>query len=175
MDRVAGIRRRLNPWERIDAAGRAAFPVVSTALLLLALSTPIGLPVQGALRFALALACVFFWSLCRPAAMTPLAGFGIGLLADLLGAGTIGVGIIALLAAQGIGLAWRRVLMRQEFLVVWVAFCGVTLVCAAIVWGLDSICTATVLPLDPVLFQAALAAGVYPVLSLCLMTAHRGL
>jgi rod shape-determining protein MreD len=169
MDRSPGIRKRRNLWQRIDSGGRAVFPLVCTAGLLLALSTPLGLPGQSALRPALALACVFFWSLHRPASMSPLAGFGLGLLTDLLGQAPIGITVVALLAAQGIALRWRRVLARAEFLDVWLFFCGVALLFAAIVWALDSVFAWTLLPLEPVLFQAALAAGCYP-----LIVAHRG-
>ena len=175
MDRSPGIRKRRNLWQHIDGSGRALFPVVCTAALLLALSTPLGLPGQSALRPALALACVFFWSVHRPASMSPLAGFGLGLLADLLGQAPVGIGVVALLTAQGIALHWRRVLGRQEFLNVWLFFCGVALLFAAIVWSLDSLFAWTLLPPEPVLFQAALAAGCYPLLSLFLIVAHRGL
>lgn len=175
MDRVPGIRPRLNLWQRIDAGGRAVFPVASTAVLLLALSTPLGLPGQSALRPALVLACVFFWTLHRPSAMAPLAGFLLGLLTDLLGSAPIGIGLVGLLAAQGTALRFRRVLLRQEFLLVWLAFCGVALLFAALVWALDSLFAFALLPPAPALFQAALAAGCYPLLSLGLIVAHRGI
>jgi rod shape-determining protein MreD len=174
MDRLPGIRARPNIWQRIDAAGRSVFPVASTAAALLLLCTPLGLPGQSALRPALALACVYFWTLYRPASMSPLAGFLLGLLTDLLGQAPIGICMVALLAAQGIALRWRRVLIRQEFLAEWLFFCGVALLFAAIVWTLDSLLAFTLLPLPPVLFQAALAAGCYPLLALLLLIAHRG-
>jgi len=174
MDRLPGIRPRPNIWQRLDAAGRALFPVVSTALLLLALSTPLGLPGQSAMRPAGALACVYFWTLYRPASMMPLAGFLLGLLTDLLGQAPIGIGMLALLAVQGIALRWRRVLIRQEFLAEWLSFCGIALLFGAIIWCLDSLFAFTLLPLNPVLFQAALAAGCYPMLALFLLIAHRG-
>jgi rod shape-determining protein MreD len=174
MDRLPGIRPRPNIWQRIDAAGRAAFPIVSTAAGLLVLSTPLGLPGQSALRPALALACVYFWTLYRPASMSPVAGFMLGLLTDLLGQAPIGIGMVALLAAQGIALRWRRVLIRQEFLAEWIFFCGVALLFGAVIWALDSVFAFTLLPPSPVLFQAALAAGCYPLLALFLLVAHRG-
>jgi rod shape-determining protein MreD len=175
MERAPGIRLRSSPWRRLDAGGRAVFPALSTAAMLLALSTPLGLPGQGTLRPALALAGVFFWSLHRPRSMPPLAGFMLGLLTDLLGQAPIGVGIVALLAAQAIALHWRRGLLRADFLVQFFAFCGVALLFAAIIWSLDSLFALTVLPPGPVFFLAALSAGCYPVLALFLLVAHHGL
>ncbi len=175
MYRAPGIRPRPSVWRGIDAGGRVVFPFFCTVLGLLVLSTPLGLPGQSALRPALALACVFFWTLHRPGSMSPLAAFAIGLLTDLLGQAPLGIGVVALLAAQGIALRWRRVLARQEFLTQWLGFCGVALLFGAVVWGLDSVFAFTLLPLEPVLFQSALAAGCYPILSLFLLVAHRGL
>lgn len=175
MSRAPGIRPRASLWRTLDAGGRVVFPFLCTVLLLLALSAPLGLPGQSALRPALALACVFFWTLHRPGSMIPLAAFLLGLLTDLLGQAPIGITIVALLACQGIALRWRRVLARAEFLIQFIALCGVALLFAAIVWGLDSVFAMSLLPLDPVLVQAALAAGCYPILALFLQVAHRGL
>ncbi len=54
--------------------------------------TPFGFADQAALLPAVTLACVYFWSLFRPAAMPPPVVFLIGLLFDLLGYLPLGVG-----------------------------------------------------------------------------------
>ena len=94
---------------RIDALARAAFPATFTALMLVLAATPVGLP---GLVSAVALPCVFFWSVFRPATLPPPAVFGLGLLQDLLTAGPPGVGVLILLLAHGLAARWRRFLVR---------------------------------------------------------------
>ena len=78
--------------------------------------TPLGIAEQAALLPAVTLACVYFWSLFRPAAMPPPVVFLIGVLLDLLGYLPLGVGALTLLAVHGLAVRWRRVLTRQGFL-----------------------------------------------------------
>jgi rod shape-determining protein MreD len=175
MDKLPGIRPRQNLGRRLDMAARRGFPGTTTALLLLITAAPIGLPGQPELQAATALACVFFWSLFRPASMPPAMVFGVGLLADLLGYAPPGVGVLTLLIAHGLALRWRRVLVRQGFLLVWLAFVGVSAGAAAMQWALTSLLTFRLLPPGPGLFQAAIAAGLYPALATLLTRAHHTL
>ena len=112
MDKTPGIRPRPTLWRQLDAASRAAFPAAITALVLLGTSAPLGLPGQAQLQPAAALACVFFWSLFRPASMPPAVVFLIGLLADLLGLSPVGASVLVLLMVHGFAVRWRRVLVR---------------------------------------------------------------
>src|SRR5437868_6968964 len=106
----------------LDAASRRAFPAVSTALLLLLLSAPLGLPSQAQLQAAASLACVFFWSVFRPDSMPPPTVFLIGLLADLLSLAPPGISVLILLTTYGLAVRARRFLAAQGFLLVWLAF-----------------------------------------------------
>jgi rod shape-determining protein MreD len=116
MDRLPGIRPRPSIWRQLDATARLCFPLASTMLLLLLLAAPLGLPGQAAMQQAVALACVFFWSLFRPGSMSPPMVFLLGLLVDLLGLAPPGVAVLVLLFAHGLSLRWRRFLTRQGFL-----------------------------------------------------------
>lgn len=175
MDRLPGIRPRESIGRRLDMAARWAFPATTTALMLLATAAPFGVPGQAELQAAVALACVFFWSLFRPGAMLPAVVFLIGLLADLLGDAPPGVSVLSLLLVHGLALRWRRFLTRQSFLLVWLAFAGVGAGAAALQWALTSALIWRLLPPAPGLFQALLAAGIYPVLAMWLIRAHLSL
>lgn len=151
------------------------FPTVSTVLLLLLLAAPLGLPAQPEMQLAMLLSCVFFWSLYRPAAMPPAAVFLLGLLADLLGEGPLGVSVLILLIVQAIVLRWRYELARQGFLLTWLVFLPIALGAVATNWVLDCVLTWRVLPPAPVLFEALFAAGIYPAFATLLGRAHRGI
>jgi rod shape-determining protein MreD len=166
-DRLPGIRPRPTLWRRLDMSARVGFPASTTALLLIAAAAPLGIPGQAELQEAIALACVFFWSLFRPASMPPVLVFALGLLADLLDYAPAG-----LLLVHGFALRWRRSLTRQGFLLVWLAFAAVAWGAAALQWALTSLLMFRLLSPGPALFQAAISAGLYPALAVLLTAAH---
>jgi rod shape-determining protein MreD len=173
IDRTPGIRPRPTLWRRLDATARASFPAVTAALLLLLISAPLELPGQAQLQPAIGLACVFFWSLFRPAAMSPPVVFALGLLLDLLGMEPVGVSVLTLLIAHGLAVSWRRSLVKQGFLLVWLSFVVAAAVVALLQWALISLLTFRLLPAGPGLFQFAVTAGLYPALATLLTRAHR--
>ncbi len=174
-ERVPGIRPRPTLWRMLDAASRQSFPAACTALLLLLLAAPLGLPGQAQLQPAAALACVFFWSVFRPGSMPPPVVFLLGLLSDLLGLAPPGISVLVLLITHGLALRARRVLAAEGFLLVWLAFVAVAAGAAALAWALTSLLTLRLLPVAPALFQFAVTAGLYPVLATLFIRAHRGL
>jgi rod shape-determining protein MreD len=175
MNKLPGIRPRQNLGRQLDMVARWAFPATTTTLLLLLAAAPLGVPGQPELQASVALACVFFWSLFRPASMPPVVAFLIGLLTDLLGFAPPGVGVLSLLLAHGLAIRWRRVLVRQGFLVVWLVFVSVATGAAALQWLLISLLTFRLLPPGPGLFQAAIGAALYPALATVLTRAHHTL
>lgn len=142
-------------------------------MLLLMTAAPFRVPGQAELQRAAALACVFFWSLYRPSSMPPPVVFLIGLLADLLDFAPPGVGVFTLLIAHGLALRWRRSLARKGFLVVWLGFVLVAAGLAMVQWMLTALLTFRLLPMGPAMFQAMLAAGLYPMLAVLLIRAHQ--
>ena len=173
--RTPGIRPRPTLWRQLDAASRQSFPAACTALLLLFAAAPLGLPGQAQLQPAVALACVFFWSLFRPGSMAPPVVFLLGLFCDLLSLSPPGVSVLILLVTHGLALKWRRRLAGQGFLVVWLAFIVVAAGAGALEWLSMSLLSVRVLPGDAMLFQFALTAGLYPTLAALFTQAHRGL
>lgn len=172
-DQLPGIRPRPSIGRRLDVIARASFPTSCTILLMLLTGLPFGIADQAALLPAVTLACVYFWSLFRPAGVPPPVVFLIGILLDLLGYQPIGVGVLVLLIVYGLAVRWRRILARQGFVVVWLAFLCVATGAALLTWGLTSVLTFRLLPIGPALFQAVLAAAIYPVLAILFTRAHR--
>jgi rod shape-determining protein MreD len=157
---------------RLDALARAAFPAATTALMMVMAAAPVGLP--SALP-AVALCCVFFWSLFRPAAMSPPVCFGIGLLQDLLGFAPLGLGILTMLVVHGFVLRLRRLLARQSFLAVWLAFAGFAMGAALLGYVLQAGLNARLPPPVPGVVFWALSAGFYPAIAALLTRLHKAM
>jgi rod shape-determining protein MreD len=173
--RLPGIRPRPTLGRRLDAMSRAAFPFACTLLLMLLAMAPFGFAGQAMLLPAIALPCVFFWSLFRPAAMPPPAVFLIGLFLDLLGYLPVGSGVLTLLVLHGFTVRWRRVLAKQGFAVVWIGFAVMAAGCAALLWVLASLLTFRLLPVGPAVFLFVLSIAVYPTIAILFTGAHRSI
>jgi rod shape-determining protein MreD len=173
--RHPGIRPRPTLGRQLDAMSRAAFPLVCTLLLMLLSMAPFGFADQAMLLPAITLPCVFFWSLFRPAAMPPPAVFLVGLMLDLLGYLPIGVGVLTLLVLHGFTVRWRRLLARQNFTVVWLAFAGLAAGSCALLWALASMLTFRLLPPAPAAFLCVLSSAVYPAVAILFTAAHRSI
>ena len=171
--RTPGIRPNLTFGRRLDIAWRYAFPGVSTFTLMLLSLAPFRVPNQAAFLPAVTLTCVWFWSLYRPEAMSPPIVFLLGVFLDLLGFLPLGVGGVTMLITHGLTQWSRRFMARQGFTVVWLMFTAVAFCMSFLNWGLVSLLTLSLIPVRPVLFQAGLAAALYPVVAVTLMLAHR--
>lgn len=154
---------------RLEALARALLPGIGTAVLMVVAAGPTGLPTLVA---AVALPQVVFWSVFRPGAMSPPVVFVLGLLLDLLSLAPLGSGVLTLLVAHGLAVTWRRLLARLSFLFVWLAFGGFALGVAALGYALTALLSFDLPPVQPVLHQAALAAGLYPAFAWVLGRLH---
>jgi rod shape-determining protein MreD len=172
-DRTPGIRPRPTLGRRLDAMSRAAFPAVCTLLLMLLSIAPFGFAGQAMLLPAITLPCIYFWSLFRPAAMPPPAVFAIGLLMDLLGYLPVGAGVLTLLVLHGFAVRWRRVLARQGFALVWLAFAAMAAGAAAALWALASLLSFRLMPAAPAVFLCVLSTALYPAVAILFTLAHR--
>ncbi len=175
MDRSPGVRPRPGLWHGLDTASRHALPGVQTVAVLLLLAAPFGIPAQAQLQPAWAQACVFFWSLYRPAAMPAPLVFAIGLLLDLLAQGPVGIEVLVLLLVHAVALRSRRSLTRSGFPMVWLTFIGVAFGAALLEYLLVMLLTWRALPTAPGAVEFGIAAGSYPLLAPYLIRLHRGL
>jgi rod shape-determining protein MreD len=155
---------------RLEAAARAVLPGLGAALLMVVAAGPTGLPTLIA---AVTLPQVVFWSVFRPAAMSPPVVFLLGLLLDLLSLAPLGTGVLTLLVAHGLAETGRRFLARQSFLLMWVAFFGFAAGASALGYALTALLSFTLPPAQPAFHQAMLAAGLYPAFAALLGRLHR--
>jgi rod shape-determining protein MreD len=168
-----GVRPRATLGRRLDVAARHAFPSACTIVLMLLAAAPLGIAGQAALLPAVTIASVYFWSLHRPAAMAPPMVFVIGLLFDLAGYLPLGVGALSLLAVHALAVRWRDALLRLSLLLAWLTFAGVAAAATLLGWALAALLSVRLLPFTAALFQAVLAAALYPALAILFTGAHR--
>lgn len=157
---------------RLEALLRLAFPLLSTAVVLILSATPTGLP---ALAFSLAMPSIAFWTVFRPAGMAPPIVFLLGLLLDLLTLAPLGVHIIALLALHGVAMRLRFWLARQGFLMVWLCFGLGAFGATLLTWGFTALLLLATPPLPPIFHTLLLSAGLYPPMAIILSRAHEAM
>ena len=93
------------------------------------------------------MACVFFWSLYRPASLPAPFVALCGLLLDLAGLSPLGLWAALLLLLQSATMAARRRLVAARFLVAWAAFTGWRRAAASLDWAAQSPLGLMLLPL----------------------------
>jgi rod shape-determining protein MreD len=174
-DRRPGIRPQASLGRRLDIAARVGFPAFITLLLMFLTQASLNIAGQAALLPAVALCCVWFWSLFRPDNLPPPVVFLIGLIMDLLGNLPLGVGVFTLLAVQACALALHRWLSHRGFIWVWVVFGGVAAAASMAIWLLVMLLTFRLLTPYPVIFTAIVAIAIFPVLAVPFATAHRSI
>ncbi|HEX2940876.1 MAG TPA: hypothetical protein VHO91_07495 [Rhodopila sp.] len=175
VDQRPGIRPRPTIGRRLDIAARCSFPAIVTILLMLLTQAPWSIPGQAALLPAVALCCVWFWSLFRPAAMPPPVVFVIGALTDLLGYLPLGAGIFTLLATHGLALAMRRSLSRSGFAWIWLVFAGVVSVAMLVMWLLTMLLAFRPFSPQPLMFVGVLSVSLFPLLAVPFAAAHKSI
>lgn len=175
IDRRPGIRPRPTLGRRLDIIARSCFPGCMTILLMLLTQAPIGIYGQAELLPAVTMVAVWFWSLARPDTMPPPLVFVIGLLADLMGYMPLGVTAFTLLAIHGIATSVRRALATRGFALIWVAFSLIAFTASVLMWLLVMLLNFRLFPPNAALFQAALAAALYPVIAIPFSAAHHSI
>ena len=174
-DKRPGIRPRLSLTHHLDVTARYLFPVLSSTLVMIALSAPFGLPGQPQLQSGFALGAVYFWSVFRPGSMPAPIVFLLGLLLDLLTGAPIGGTSLILLIAHATALRARFTLAREGFLFVWLVFIAIAAGAGLLNYVILTALTWRLFSPAPSVFGFAVAVGVYPLLAVVLTRAHRGL
>ncbi len=169
----ASNRPRQSQRRLLDAAARACCPTGATLLLMLLTQLPLDIAGQAPLLPAVALCCVWFWSLSAPENLPPPVVLLIGLVVDLLGYLPPGVAAFTFLALQGVAKAVRRGLAGRGPLQNWLVFAAAATAASTSMWLLVMLLTFRLLDVSAAVFTALLAAALFPALAAVLAAAHR--
>jgi rod shape-determining protein MreD len=175
VDRRPGVRPRLTVSSFLDMTARAAVPAGTTIVLMLLIEAPLGILGQPALLPAIAIGCVWSWSLLQAEHLPPAVVFLVGVALDLLGYLPPGVGVLTLLCVHGVAVAWRYRLVQYGFAWNLCVFALVAIVAAGLIWGLVMLLTLRLLSPAPAIFQAGLSIAIYPLLAVSLAAVHRAI
>lgn len=161
-------------WQRLDLIARNLTPFATTLLLLILGLVPLRLPYLPPLSVSLVLVSVYYWAVHRPSALPAPAVFALGLLADLLGGGPLGVNALVLLAAYAGTAALRRWLVGASFAIVWWGFAIVSAGALLVTWMITWFLAGAADP-SPGVSGALFAIGAYPLLATLFARAQRAL
>jgi len=162
-------------WQYLDLAIRKLTPfLVSLALVMLNLM-PLHLPGYAAISPNFALMAIYYWALHRPSLLPSSAVFVIGLLQDILSGGPVGKNATILIIVYIIAVSQARFFYGKSFLVVWWGFLIVSLGVAAMEWFVATVFAASLLALEPALYECAMNVAAYPIFGWLFVQVHRTL
>jgi len=140
----------------------ALVPMLMTLLLVLVAAVP-G-PTAGAYHPvpALALMSVYYWSLYRPDWLSAPVVFFLGLIADCLFGGPLGLNALLFLFAYGVTASQRLILQSRPFSICWLAFGMVVTAGTLLCWLVGSLFYGTFFTLLPFLAEGALTIVLFP-------------
>jgi rod shape-determining protein MreD len=152
-------------WQRLDLAARSLSPLTFTILLLIVGLVPLRIPYLPPLGANLVLVSVYYWAVHRPSILPAPAVFLVGLLADLLGGGPLGVCVLVLLAAYGATLSLRRWFVGASFVIVWCGYAVVATGALMLSWLLSWMLSGMRADLAPGISGLLVGIGLYPLLA----------
>lgn len=111
------------------------------------------------------LAAIFFFILTRPAFMTPLSVFAIGIFQDLISGGPLGLWALVYLFVYLVTAAQRILFVGRPAGQAWLGFIFTCALTGVIVWFLATLFYQAYIPLIPIAGQMLVTALVYPLLA----------
>jgi rod shape-determining protein MreD len=151
--------------DRTRSLALALVPLLLSMALLMLFAMPLAVPLFGMVAPSVGLLSVYYWSLYRPDLMTPGAAFLIGIFADLMGGGPLGLTALVLVLAQWAAVSQRPWLVGKSYAVGWLGLAVIGAAAAAAYWIVASLLYLRVLETGPVAVQTAVSILSYPIFS----------
>jgi len=152
-------------WQRLDQLARNVSPFAITVLLLIIGLVPLRLPYLPPLSITLVLVSVYYWAVHRPSALPAPTVFLLGLMADLLGGGFLGVNALVLLAAYASAMGLRPWLVGASFAIVWWGFAILSAGALLLTWVITWFLAGSAADLSPGVSGTVFGVGAYPLLA----------
>ncbi len=161
-------------WTESAEGGLRLFAAyLCIALLFMLGSLSFTIPVAGAIKAPFLLMAIYYWSIYRPTLIPPWFVFIIGILADLISSGPLGLNAMVFVAAQWFVTDQRRFLMGQSFIVLWIGFLILCLAAGLIEWAVFALFSDLLPPVRSLLFSAGFGVALFPAICLLLHLTHK--
>jgi rod shape-determining protein MreD len=164
----------VNPtlWQRMDVVARRLVPIGLTLVLILFAQTPTHVPGLTHTTPMYDLAAVYFWSIYRPDLMGYGAGFGLGLLEDLLTGAPLGTDSLTLLACQYVVFHQQKFFNAKPFGVMWAAFAVLALGAGLLKWLVIGIVSTSFTRFGDMVMSVLMTVAIYPIIAWLLAKAQ---
>jgi rod shape-determining protein MreD len=119
------------------------------------------------------LVSVYYWAVHRPSALPAPVVFFVGLLADLLSGGFLGVNVLVLLLVYAATVALRRWFVGASFAVVWWSFAVASSLALVLTWMITWFLAGAAADFTPGISATLLGIAAYPLLATFFARAQR--
>jgi len=160
-------------WQRLDLIARNVSPFAFTVLLLIVGLVPWRLPYLPPIGISLVLVSVYYWAVHRPGALPAPAVFIVGLLADLLSGGFLGINALVLLIVYAGTVALRRWFVGASFAIVWWNFAIVSSLTLVLTWAITWFLVGAAADFAPGISGTLFGIAAYPMLATFFARAQR--
>ena len=140
-------------------------PMVITLALIMLGAAPAQSSAAVPVTPMLALMSIYYWSVYRPEWLSAPVVFFLGVIADCLLGGPLGLNAILYLFAYGITTSQRLILQSRPFRIAWLAFGMVTVTCTALSWAIGCLFYGNLFDPLPFAVQALLTILLFPLVA----------
>lgn len=137
-------------------------PMAITLALILIAGVPGEGPMAVPVAPLLALMSVYYWSVYRPDWLSAPVVFFLGLIADCLFGGPLGLNALLFLFAYGMTASQRLILQSRPFGICWFAFAMVVVACSLLSWLVGSLFYGHLFDIAPFAVQGVLTILLFP-------------
>lgn len=158
--------------QTLDHLARRILPFLTVAITLLLDLLPLTTLASDAVRPALTIVAVYFWTLYRPDLLGPITLFLLGLVADAVAGTPIGLTSLTLLCIRSMVMVPQRVVLARSFMGGWLGLAVVTLCLQLLRWLVTCLYAFHIFPIDTVFVSSLLTILCYPPVALLLGRAN---
>lgn len=159
--------------EKLLWMARLGYAQAMIALLFALGLVNVALPYAGEIRPLFLLMAVYYWAVFRPTLIPPVMAFIWGVLFDVLAGFPIGMNALLLVFVQWIVRDQRLFLMGQSYGTLWLGFAVTVAGYSLAQWALFALMSFSLPDYKPAAAAGLLSVGLFPVVSLLLVSAHR--
>ncbi len=160
-------------FERATLAARMIVPYVLMAVLFLLTLASAPEPFSLLFKAPYILMVIYYWSLFRPTLLPYWLVLIAGLFFDLIAGFPLGVHGLLFMVCRFFVTSQRRFLLGQNFMIIWLGYCVVTVAYMCLQWLVLSLSQLTLFPITKTLYGYGIGGILFPFVLLLLHLTHQ--